>query len=203
MKEAKIIPAFKTGDKLMMSNYRPLSILSSFSKRFEKCIYKRLFSFFDKHKVLSPNQNGFRPGFNTTHAIMDIVTTADENMGNNHYTGLIFLDLKKAFDTVNHYILLNKLNHYRIRGVAHSLLSSYQTNRKQSVTINNYCSTPLNINNGAPQGSTLGPLLFLIYRVVQKNALFCFSSSFLLKQHILKIFSPNNGSMMGNYVLQF
>ena len=70
-----------------MSNYRPISILSSFSKIFEKCIHRRLFSFFDKHKVLSPNQYGFRPGFNTTHAITDIVTTAYENMGNNHYTG--------------------------------------------------------------------------------------------------------------------
>ena len=163
MKEAKIIPVFKTGDKLLMSNYRPISILSSFSKIFEKCIYKRLFSFFDKHKVLSPNQYSFRPGFNTTHAITDIVTTAYENMGNNHYTGLIFLDLKKAFDTLNHNILISKLNHYGIRGVAHSLLSSYLTNRKQSVTNNNYCSTPLKINNGVPQGSTLGPLLFLIY----------------------------------------
>ena len=163
MKEAKIIPVFKTGDKLLMSNYCPISILSSFSKIFEKYIYERLFSFFDKHKVLLPNQYGFRPGINTTHAITDIVTTAYENMGNNYYTGLIFLDLKKAFDTVNHIILLSKRNHYGIRGVAHSLLSSYLTNRKQSVFIDNYCSTPLNINNGVPQGSTLGPLLFLIY----------------------------------------
>ena len=111
MKEAKTIYVFKTGDKLLMSNYRPISILSSFPKIFEKCIYKRLFSFFDKHEVLSPNQYGFRPGFNTTQAISDIVTTAYENMGNNHCTGLIFLDLKKAFDTVNHNILLSKLNH--------------------------------------------------------------------------------------------
>ena len=96
---------------------------------------------------------------------------AYENMGNNHYTGLIFLDLKNAFDSVNHNILLSKLNHYGIRGVAHSLLSSYLTNRKQSVTINNYCSTPLNINNGVPQGSTLGPLLFLIYMNDLENSI--------------------------------
>ena len=146
MKEAKIIPVFKTGDKRLMSNYRPISILSRFSKIFEKCIYKRLVSFFDKHKVLSPNQYGFRPGFNTTHSITDIATTAYENMGNNHYTGLIFLDLKKAFDTVNHNILLSKLNHYGIRGIADSLLSSYLTNWKQSVTINNYIALHLSIS---------------------------------------------------------
>ena len=84
MKEVKVIPVFKTGDMLLMSNYSLISILSSFLKIFEKIIYKRLFSFFDKHKVLSPNQYGFRPGFNTTHAITNIVTTADEDMSNNH-----------------------------------------------------------------------------------------------------------------------
>ena len=80
--------------------------------------------------------------------------------------------LKKAFNTVNHNILLRKLNHCGIRGVAHSLLSSYLTNRKQSVTINNYCSTPLNINNGVPQGSPLRPLLFLIYMIDLENSIF-------------------------------
>ena len=105
-----------------MSNYRHISILSNFAKIFEKIIYKRLFSFFDKHIVLSPNQCGFRPGFNTTHVITDIVTTVYKNLSNNHNTGLIFLDLKKAFDTVNHSILLSKLNHYEIRGAAQFII---------------------------------------------------------------------------------
>ena len=97
-----------------MSNYRPVSMLCSLSKIFEKIIYKRLFFFFffGKHKFLLSNQYSFRYGFNATHAIMDVVTTAYENIINNHYTGLIFLDLKKAFDIVNHNILLGKLNHY-------------------------------------------------------------------------------------------
>ena len=120
---------------------------------------KDYFSFFDKHKVLSPNQYDFRPEFNTTHAITDIVTTAYENMNSNHYTGLTFLDLKKAFDTFPH-ILLSKLNHHGNRGVAHSLLSSYITNWKQSVTINNYCSTPLNINNGYHENQRLDLFYF-------------------------------------------
>ena len=159
----KVRPVFKNGDKLLMSNYCPISILSSLSKIFEKIIYKRLFYFFDKHKLLLPNQYDFRPGFNTTHAITDIfTTTAYESMNNNQYTGLIFLDLEKVCDSVD-YNLVSKLNHYRIRCVARSLLSSYLTNWKQSVTINNYCSTSLNINNGVPQWSTLGPLIFLIY----------------------------------------
>ena len=96
----------------------------------------------------------------------------------NYYTGPIFLDLKKAFDTVNHNILFSKPNHCGIRGVAHSLLSSYLTNRKQSVTINNYCFTPLNINNGVPQGSTLRPLLFLIYIINLENIIFTNPHSF-------------------------
>ena len=103
---------------------------------------------------------------------MDIVTTAYENMSNNHYSGLILCDLKKAFDTVNHNVLLSKLSLYEIRGVVHSLLSSYLTNRKQRVTINNYCSTPLNINNGVPQGSTLRPLLFFININDLENSIF-------------------------------
>ena len=94
---------------------------------------------------------------------MDIVTATYENMNNNDYTGLIFLDLEKSFNILSHTILLSILNHYEIRGVAHGLLLSYLTNPKQSVTFNNYCSTSLNINNEVPQGSTLGPLLFLIF----------------------------------------
>ena len=92
-------------------------------------------------------------------------------MSNSHYTGLVFCNLKKVFDTLSHYILLIKLNHCGIRSVAHSKLSSYLTNRKQSVTMNNYCSTPLNINNGVPQGSTLyTSSIFNLYRL--ENSIF-------------------------------
>ena len=163
LKTAKIISLYKSGDKSLPTNYRPISILTCFSKILEKLIYNRLMNFIDKHSVISSTQYGFRKHHSTTHAIADVVTLTYGNINKNEFTGLVFLDLKKAFDTVSHSILLGKLNHYGIRGQAHNLLSSYLEDRKQYVTDNNITSTTEPIEYGVPQGSTLGPLLFLIY----------------------------------------
>ena len=119
-KTAKVIPIYKQGDKTDIGNYRPISILSSFSKILEKLICKRTHSFLDKHLILLPTQYGFRPAHSTkfTHAMLDIFTSSLDNLNLNKNTALLLLDLKKAFDTVNHEILLSKLHHYGIRGNA-------------------------------------------------------------------------------------
>ena len=165
LKTAKIIPLYKSGDKFFRTNYRPISILTCFSKILEKLIYRysRLTNFIDKHSVISSTQYKFRKHHSTSHAIADVVTLTCDNINKNEFTGLVFLDLKKAFDTVSHSILLGKLNHYGIRGQAHNLLSSYIEDQKQHVTDNNITSTTVFIEYGVPQGSTLGPLLVLIY----------------------------------------
>ena len=100
LKLSKVIPLFKKGDKLDVSNYRPISILTCFTKIFEKVIFNRLLNFFNKHSVLVSNQYGFRENCSTSHAILDIVTSTYDNINNNQYTGMVTLDITKAFDTV-------------------------------------------------------------------------------------------------------
>ena len=159
--KAKIIPLYKTGKPNNLTNYRPISILTCFSKIIEKLIHKRLSSFFDKHSILAKTQYGFQAGKSTSHAILDVLTTAYEHINNHEYTDLILLDFKKAFDTVSHSILLYKLEHYGIRGVANKLLKSFLSDRCQFVSHHNSSSDTLTNRFGVPQGSNLGPLLFL------------------------------------------
>ena len=111
--------------------------------------------------MLSPIQYGFRSNFLTEHAVLDIVNICYDNIERKMYSGLVLLDLAKAFDTVDHHILLQKLEHYGIRGIVLQFYQSFLENRKQFVCINKFCSTLRNVSIGVPQGSTLGPLLFL------------------------------------------
>ena len=145
------------------TNYRPISILSPFSKIFEKIIYNRLNNYFSTHNVLAKEQFGFRTKHSTNHVISDVTNKLQNLRDNNYSTCLILLDLSKAFDTVNHKILLNKLEKYGIRGNSLTLIRSYLTNRKQTVHINNTYSLQQTLTCGVPQGSILGPLLFSIY----------------------------------------
>ena len=119
--------------------------------------------FLDTHKILVPVQSGFRRAHSTIHPIIDLITTCFDAIEEKKFTNLMFLDIKKAFDTVCHKKLLLKLHHYGTRGIANHLLKSYLTERKQSVSLNDITSTTLTIEYGVPQGSILGPLLFLIY----------------------------------------
>ena len=163
IKCAKVIPIFKKGSPHLLSNYRPISIFPAFSKILEHLVYNRLYKFLTKHKVLSKSQFGFRNNHSTEHAIINLVDTLIGHLKQKSHPVGIFMDLSKAFDTLNHAILLQKLNHYGIRGTALSWFKSYLSDRSQYTTIMSSNSTVRELTCGVPQGSILGPLLFIIY----------------------------------------
>ena len=163
LKIAKVCPIFKSGSKSDFSNYRPISILPSFSKIFEKVIYNRLNSFIQKNKILNTNQFGFRPHHSTYMALIELYDKITESIEKEEYTIGIFIDLQKAFDSIDHSILLHKLQHYGIRGVALQWFTDYLKNRNQYVSLDDAKSRSQPVTFGVPQGSILGPILFILY----------------------------------------
>ena len=133
----------------------------SASKIFEKLTYKHLYQFLDAFEVLYPLQFGFREKHSTTHALLCLTESIKHSIDNGKYGCGVFLDLQKAFHTMNHVILLQKLEHYGVRGNTHK--QSYLTGRVQYITVNGHVSGSLPVWCGVPQGSVLCPLLFLIY----------------------------------------
>ena len=163
LKLAKIIPLFKSKDPATFSNYRPISLLSIFSKILEKVMYDHLYSYLVKFEFLYIYQFGFQKNKSTCMALISLVDRLTQALENGEFAVGVFIDFQKAFDTVDHSILLEKLSYYGIRGSAHDWFCSYLSDREQFVEFDNVSSKVLKVQCGVPQGSNLGPLLFLIY----------------------------------------
>ena len=140
LKLAKVTPLHKKESKLDFLNYRPISLLSVFSKIYEKLIYTRIYSYLVKNNLIYEKQFGFRSNYSTNHAILSITEHIRGLLDTGHYVSGIFVDLEKAFDTVNHKLLCEKLNHYGLRGNVNKLIQSYLTNREQYVSLNGFDS---------------------------------------------------------------
>ena len=163
LKFAKITPLHKKESKLDFHNYRPISLLSIYSKIFEKLIYSRVYAYLVKFNLISTKQFGFRSNHSCNHAIISLTEHVKKLLDEGQIVCGVFVDLEKAFDTVHHDILCDKLNAYGLRGKVNELFKSYLSNRKQYVSLNGFDSSLEDISCGVPQGSTLGPLLFLLY----------------------------------------
>jgi len=165
MKISKVIPIFKSGNKSDFNNYRPISILPVFSKILGKIVSKKLLTFLDSTNQLYQHQYGFRPGHSTIHPIIHLLNkiAVENDKPSKNLTMSVFLDLSKAFDTINHKILIKKMENMGIRGIAKLWFESYLGDRQQFMNIYDINSPTENIRCGVPQGSILGPILFLIY----------------------------------------
>ena len=148
-KIAKVILLFKKGDPLDCSNYRPISLFSTFSKIFEKCVYKRVYSFLQKNLIFK-RQFGFGSGCSSNHTIENLVESIKKYIDNDNYVCSMFVDLGKAFDTVDHQILLQNLYHYGVRGLAHNWFQSYLFNRQQFVFISGSSSELMSVKCELP-----------------------------------------------------
>ena len=163
MQQAKVMPFFQKGCPVTTSNYRPTSLRSFFGRIIEKLVYKRLLNFLEVHHTLYNLQFRFNASHSVNHVLISLTELIKNSLDNKKFGCGIFLDLQKAFDTVNHQILLDKLKHYSIRATVLAWFSSHLSNRSQYVSVNGCNFNLLHVPCGVPQGSFIGPLLFLIY----------------------------------------
>lgn len=162
-KIACVIPIFKSGNRKSVSNYRPISLLPLIGKLFEKLLHRRMYHFLNDKNFFSPLQCGFRPSMSTTDSVSTMLNHVYEKLNNKIPTMAVFFDLSKAFDSIDHSLLKKKLHASGFRGSCFKLLNSYLSDRFQYTRVNKYTSDLYPICFGVPQGSTLGPLLFIIF----------------------------------------
>ena len=162
-KIARVTPIFKKGKKNDLNNYRPISVIPTVTKILEKIVYEQLFSYFNDNNLLTSCQSGFRSFHSTLTALTEATNSWSVNIDNGLLNGVVFLDLKKALDTIDHSIILRKLQFYGIEQESLKWFQSYLDDRKQVCCVNKHMSNSRSVSCGVPQGSNLGPLLFLIY----------------------------------------
>ena len=162
-KIAEVIPLFKKGSKRELGNYRPISVLPLVSKVFEKIIYYQIYDYLQENRLLNTYQSGFRSMHSTTTALLETTNNWSINIDNGLLNGVLLIDLKKAFDTINHEIILRKLANYGVDPNALRFFASYLGNRAQKCTVNGALSSVSKLTCGVPQGSIMEPLFFLIY----------------------------------------
>ena len=164
LKTGKVAPVFKSGDRDNLNNYRPITVLPTIARAFEKLIYQQLYQFLDKHKILGKQQYGFRSLHSTALALSQATNHWLMNIDNGSMNSVVFLDIRKApFDTINHQILIKKLSQYGIQDDELNFFEPYLENRTQCCSVSGKLSYRQKIEYGVPQGSILGPLLFIIY----------------------------------------
>ncbi len=170
----------KDGSRSDPNNYRPISVLPVLSKILERLAHNRLYRFITANDMLTPSQSGFRKGNSTSTCLVDFLQNIYENIEQSRTVGVLFLDLRKAFDTVDHRILVSKLSHLGLSNSTLYWLESYLYGRTQVTSVNNCYSKPGIVECGVPQGSILGPLLFILYvnslpSVLQESSVYLYA----------------------------